>query len=397
MASSSFLSRRNRAFAIFCAVLTCALSVELSSNSSVERDSLDACQSSTGVRDSTFIRQLLASTQHHAGPIDFALDDDGSILSRWRDLQSYLISHSPKPGTPRPMKLLVAQAVAAKPSTFKRLEANMNLLAGEWVDSIKWAVFHYDGRMDAWEKFEWYRSSKRIIVRDNIPRGRCKQDHFRLLKPETVAEFDFIWVLDDDIDLRFWNWELYSHVLAEFSPLVTQPAILVASEDARTTSLPGLAMQPVESGKLVVVSENGMSEVMAPVISTKVWPALRHWISRKTGICDSDVSMFWDIVGILNKIYCKQASILVVNVAPVSHVDCRSNTVQNRCWHECGDDELRTIDREEAALIKQACPRIADNWLEQTGCDGVSVFECARRLRLVAGPQQSWSIPVGDV
>jgi hypothetical protein len=390
MASSSFLSKRCKVFAIFRVVTARALIVELSSNFTNERDSLDACQSTVGVNDFTFVGSLLSLTRRKA------VANDSQILSEWRDIQSHLVASSPKHNVSnkKAVRVLVAQAVAAVKSTFNRVESNMKVLGGAWEDSVKWALFHYDNAMSEWEKLEWYRSSPRIIMRQNIPTGRCKQDHFKLLTTETLSPFDYVWLMDDDIDLKFMNWGLYSQVLAQFSPLVTQPSILVASEEARTTSLPGLAMRPFENNRLVVVAENSMSEVMAPVISTKVWPALLHWISRKTSMCDSDVSMFWDIMGMLNKIYCKLSSILVINAAPVSHVDCRSNSVQGRCWHECGDDEIRSIDAQETALMKLACPQIPDDWLERFGCNRASVFDCAQRLRAGLGSPHSWSVAV---
>eukprot|EP00927_Polykrikos_kofoidii_P050086 TRINITY_DN4402_c0_g1_i1.p1 TRINITY_DN4402_c0_g1~~TRINITY_DN4402_c0_g1_i1.p1 ORF type:complete len:515 (-),score=45.84 TRINITY_DN4402_c0_g1_i1:181-1659(-) len=368
-----------------------ALFVDGDANVSIDGDvSGDnaACLTLVEQRDYVLISEAIGQLLPDAHPPAYP----GDILSMWASAQS-LLSDKAFPGVPRSFvhyTILVVQALQS--SSVELFGSNLRYLAQPAATIIKFAHFYYDSKKDDWDRIDWYRNHPDIIIRSNIPPGRCEYVHFNLVPPEVLSSFDYVWLLDEDIDLKYMNFNFFHFVMSMLKPMVLQPSILLGTDVGKSSILPGIPTQLAKDNHFVVAAENLLSEVMAPVISTKMWPALRVWISRKTAGCDSDVSRFWDIGALLSKKYCKTAGIVIVNAAPVSHMDCRTQADTGKCWHDCGDDMAKPINEEEALQLTQVCPLIPHDWLVRDRCDRLSLNDCANSLRESALADQTWSV-----
>jgi|EP00927_Polykrikos_kofoidii_P070621 hypothetical protein len=282
-----------------------------------------------------------------------------------------------------PVKVLIAQATKGAPATIARVKSNMNYLRPAQYGNFKWALFLYGG-VDEWEKQDWYRESVDIVKREKIAPGGCEVAHMRSLSVEFLQDYDYVWLMDDDIDVAFLNWDLYATILASATPLVSQPSILAGSSAGRTTELEELRMVQASNGELLVAAERPYSEVMAPMIATKLWPAIHARAVSKATKCDSDLNIFWDILAFLGRIYCNITAITVVNAAPVSHVDCRTMPNVNSCFTDCERDLDTPISPELAELSLAACPNIPSDWLQRWNCDGQNIVGCLKGIRQAA-------------
>eukprot|EP00927_Polykrikos_kofoidii_P050088 TRINITY_DN4402_c0_g2_i1.p1 TRINITY_DN4402_c0_g2~~TRINITY_DN4402_c0_g2_i1.p1 ORF type:complete len:608 (-),score=66.67 TRINITY_DN4402_c0_g2_i1:23-1846(-) len=380
----------------FSGIVANALFVDNDENVSTDqsdvRDDAGACSSVVEQRDIEFLSDAIKQIFPDAPPPRSAQD----VAAGWAKAQYLLYSHA-FPGYPRtsvlsPVSILIVQAL--KFASLELFISNLHYVGGLTATTIKWAHFYYDSRAEDWNNIGWYRNDPDIIVRKNIPRGTCEYVHFSMLEPGVASLFDYVWLLDEDVDLRYMNFNLYHLVLKSLSPVVSQPSVLLGAVGGKSSLLPGIPTRLAVNNHFVVAAENELSEVMTPFISTKIWPALRQWMSRKTSICDSDVSMFWDVGAMLKKLYCKSAGTLIVNAAPVSHIDCRSNTDAGKCWHNCGDDMAKPMNQEEARLLGQVCPLIPPDWLVRHGCDRLSLTDCLHSLRQAGHGDHTWSVPL---
>eukprot|EP00927_Polykrikos_kofoidii_P050090 TRINITY_DN4402_c0_g3_i1.p1 TRINITY_DN4402_c0_g3~~TRINITY_DN4402_c0_g3_i1.p1 ORF type:complete len:407 (-),score=36.07 TRINITY_DN4402_c0_g3_i1:195-1415(-) len=352
------------------------------------RDDIGTCQSMVEQKDIVVIQDIIKEFRP-----DAVFPDDESVLSEWAHVQSQILDTA-FPGFPRdpasaPLSILIVQAVKFESAPL--FESNLRHLGRPQATTIKWAHFYYDSKIEQWDGLDWYTRNTDIIIRRNIPPGGCENSHFNLV--EDVSSFDYVWLLDEDINLMFMNFTLYELVLRSLKPVASQPSVLAGVDGGISSGLPGLPMRPAANGKFMVAAENEISEVMCPVISTRLWPALRMWMSRKSNHCDSDVSRLWDLGAVLSKMYCKTAAIVIVNAAPVSHVDCKTNTESGTCWHDCGEDGTRPLNQAEARAVAKVCELIPHNWLMKHGCDQLSVFGCVESLRQTL-QNNTWSVPV---
>eukprot|EP00927_Polykrikos_kofoidii_P081409 TRINITY_DN7874_c0_g1_i1.p1 TRINITY_DN7874_c0_g1~~TRINITY_DN7874_c0_g1_i1.p1 ORF type:complete len:925 (+),score=99.71 TRINITY_DN7874_c0_g1_i1:38-2776(+) len=349
---------------------------------------VDQCLTGQIVRDTTFISTTLAALRPEGDKIIKRNKED--VVRDWHHVQTEAATwlqdtdeSARKVRESNPPHVLIAQAVKGADVTINRVKANMEHLLRSKYGVFKWAFFHYDGR-DMWEHYDWYNASPDIVRREIIPVGGCEESHYRRLSVKDTHDFDYIWLMDDDIDLTFLDWDLYATVLASSQSMISQPAILSGSFTGRTSDVPGLTMVPASNGELLIMSETHTSEVMTPLISTKLWPAIQARLLSKVTKCDSDINMFWDLVAFLGRIYCNYSAITVLNAAPASHVDCRDMPNVGSCFSGCEGDLSRPVSMFEAELALATCKNIPPDWSQRYGCDAKPLTECAAVIRSAA-------------
>eukprot|EP00927_Polykrikos_kofoidii_P081411 TRINITY_DN7874_c0_g1_i3.p1 TRINITY_DN7874_c0_g1~~TRINITY_DN7874_c0_g1_i3.p1 ORF type:complete len:1384 (+),score=162.36 TRINITY_DN7874_c0_g1_i3:38-4153(+) len=349
---------------------------------------VDQCLTGQIVRDTTFISTTLAALRPEGDKIIKRNKED--VVRDWHHVQTEAATwlqdtdeSARKVRESNPPHVLIAQAVKGADVTINRVKANMEHLLRSKYGVFKWAFFHYDGR-DMWEHYDWYNASPDIVRREIIPVGGCEESHYRRLSVKDTHDFDYIWLMDDDIDLTFLDWDLYATVLASSQSMISQPAILSGSFTGRTSDVPGLTMVPASNGELLIMSETHTSEVMTPLISTKLWPAIQARLLSKVTKCDSDINMFWDLVAFLGRIYCNFSAVTVLNAAPVSHVDCKSMANAGFCSSDCDADSHRPIDLLEAELMREVCKNIPSDWIQRYGCETKSLTDCLANVRSAA-------------
>eukprot|EP00927_Polykrikos_kofoidii_P077750 TRINITY_DN74665_c0_g1_i1.p1 TRINITY_DN74665_c0_g1~~TRINITY_DN74665_c0_g1_i1.p1 ORF type:complete len:1361 (+),score=149.57 TRINITY_DN74665_c0_g1_i1:113-4195(+) len=348
-------------------------------------ENTDECLSTTGLKDTQFIgATLTALNPDNDRGTDPNRED---VLRDWHIVQQNVAKRVQDTDTAArkvrfslPPTVLIAQAVKGEHSTIARVRANMEYLRASNRANFRWALFHYKGA-EEWDRLDWYRTSPDIIRRELIPPAGCEESHIRRLSVKDLQDYDYLWLMDDDIDVTFLNWELYSTILASTKPLVSQPAILSGGITGRASDLEGLSMVHPSNGELLIAAERPHSEVMAPLVSTKLWPAIHARCLSKVTQCDADLTIFWDIAAFLGRIYCNVSAIAVLNSAPVSHVDCRTMPNVGSCFTNCEADIERPISPSEAALVQNACKAIPVNWMQRWGCESKSLVQCLHAVR----------------
>nr|KAJ0196345.1 hypothetical protein LSAT_V11C700371410 [Lactuca sativa] len=81
-------------------------------------------------------------------------------------------------------------------------------------------VFHYDGIVDQWDDLQW---SSRVIHISAA--NQTKWFAKRFLHPDIVAEYDYIFLWDEDLDVEHFNPSRYISIVKEEKLDISQPAL----------------------------------------------------------------------------------------------------------------------------------------------------------------------------
>jgi len=82
-------------------------------------------------------------------------------------------------------------------------------------------LFHYDGEVDGWRDLEWSGRAIHVAVRDQTKWWFAK----RFLHPDVVAEYDYVFVWDEDIEVDAFDPVRYLDVVRREGLEVSQPAL----------------------------------------------------------------------------------------------------------------------------------------------------------------------------
>lgn len=198
-------------------------------------------------------------------------------------------------------------------------------------DTINFALFHYDGDNSLWNVNEWYTDQHGPIVMKHVGAG-CPAENWAMISPQMALKYDYIWMADSDVSLSTFSWDVASTVIKRLKPIVAQPALLPGREHARASpccrSL-NFEFQTTDVSDFQLAREAYRSEVQTPIVSSSLWPTLH---ARMTGGQDLrtawTIDTFWDVFALVAKNECNGTGILVLNGAPVVHLDTQtlSNT-----------------------------------------------------------------------
>ena len=227
----------------------------------------------------------------------------------------------------RKFKILVLIVVGNSVDMVERWKENLLLLTRNRAQDIfDFAFHHYDGDNSLWTEEEWYNTSPRIVKRD-LKTG-CKISHWKETPASAADHYDYVWLIDSDMDFRFFDWDLYRTLLFILNPLVSQPAIIPRKEKTRSSDISFLRMN-VDSrdGRMVLAREEKAVEVMAPILSASLWRMFRQRIERHTSNSDYGADAFFSKVARLANGYCSRPLALagiVVDASPLVHLDTRT-------------------------------------------------------------------------
>mmetsp|Transcript_35721 Transcript_35721/g.100333 ORF Transcript_35721/g.100333 Transcript_35721/m.100333 type:complete len:400 (-) Transcript_35721:47-1246(-) len=314
----------------------------------------------------------------------------GEASAAWHAYQDklahQLLSEHPDGQRKKPYKILVVSAVHDTDSMVEIFEVNMNrLLANKQGDKFEFAIFHIDSKATEWKKRKWYRRRRGPVVMKKHGAG-CKPQFWAQITPMMVAtgKYDYVWLLDEDIRLDFLNWDFYRTVLSTVDPLVSQPVIIPKEPFKRATGVTKLVMQAPHNDKFMIAYETQRSEVQAPVVSTKIWPAVWERNQNNDRRNDWYIDDFWDVVAFLGENKCHKTGVLAVNAAPVRHMDCHNLFKGTKCVEGCGDSDAncRPVSKEEERLVvdglKEAGCDVPADWSAM--CEGKEIHDCHTML-----------------
>ena len=103
----------------------------------------------------------------------------------------------------------------------------------------------------------------------------CCIELWAALSASMTRGFDYVWLMDDDLDLTFFSWKLVRLVLKGLDPLVAAPGIIPLHKRGRSTwwrMTRAQAQVETSTYSLSLARNVDFIEVMAPMISTKFWP-----------------------------------------------------------------------------------------------------------------------------
>ena len=103
--------------------------------------------------------------------------------------------------------------------------------------SFHFAFFHFDSLEPAekWSALDWYRGSDVILKMHQAP--AYKLDFYRKVMPNITDAYDHLWLIDEDMDLTYFNWDLYRTILLKYLPVASTPILLPAVNGGKTGSM----------------------------------------------------------------------------------------------------------------------------------------------------------------
>ncbi|OIW13781.1 hypothetical protein TanjilG_31670 [Lupinus angustifolius] len=168
-------------------------------------------------------------------------------------------------------------------------------------------LFHYDGIVDEWKDFEW---NDRVIHVSAINQGKWWFAK-RFLHPDIVAEYDYIFLWDEDLGVENFHPDKYVSIIKQEDLEISQPALDPKKSEVhhqitargRRSTVHRRTYKPANGGKGCDKSSTappctGWIEMMAPVFSRPAWRCVWYMIQ-------SDLIHAWGLDMQLG--YCAQA------------------------------------------------------------------------------------------
>ncbi|KAF3337451.1 hypothetical protein FCM35_KLT18038 [Carex littledalei] len=82
-------------------------------------------------------------------------------------------------------------------------------------------LFHYDGRLNEWDEFEWSKEVIHITARKQTKWWFAK----RFLHPDIVAPYEYIFIWDEDLGVDHFDAEEYIKLVRKYGLEISQPAV----------------------------------------------------------------------------------------------------------------------------------------------------------------------------
>uniref|UniRef100_A0A7S2AXK0 Uncharacterized protein n=1 Tax=Alexandrium andersonii TaxID=327968 RepID=A0A7S2AXK0_9DINO len=295
---------------------------------------------------------------------------NGTYSSRWSSMwaryQDQITTKVKKQARElKPLKVLLVSPVSNSPRAVDDFEYNMYKLRNNTAgDTFNFALFHYDSDDSTWRQRHWYNEEHGFVLLEN--RQMCKSETWLMVEPKMARNYDYVWLMDGDLRMDYFSWDLYRSVLAWLDPLVSQPAIVPKGLGERSTDLEELQMVGAYSKRFPVAREVSRSESMAPLLSSKIWPVLYKRLTRNDVRTVWYTNTVWDILAQWAALSCGKTGVLVVNAAPVRHINChdlirRTNHTGNGCIRGCGHPDkqnCRGFSRRDREYVRDAMQEI---------------------------------------
>lgn len=287
---------------------------------------------------------------------------DDSVAALWAGYQEELASavqsaHPPRPGA---FRVLVVSPVAGDERAVSTFAYNLERLrANAAGDVFRFALFHYDGNTTLWERAPWYSGRESPVVLRSS--ALCKGHAWAAVTPEMASGYDYVWLMDGDLQLDYFSWDLYHSLLAALDPLVSQPAVLARDGGERSTDIGQLRMAGLEQGAFPVAREVNRSEGMAALLSARLWPAVHERLGGNDPRTIWYATDFWDAAADAAALACGRTGVLLINASPVRHLNRHdllapgSVGEAHNCTKGCGEEDAncRPMSDSERRLIAE--------------------------------------------
>ncbi|KAJ3683314.1 hypothetical protein LUZ60_013541 [Juncus effusus] len=173
-------------------------------------------------------------------------------------------------------KYLVAFAVA-----FKQKD-NVNAAVQKFSENFTILLFHYDGRVNEWDEFDWSKRAIHISTRTQTKWWYAK----RFLHPDIVAPYEYIFIWDEDLGVDHFDAEEYIKLVKNYGLEISQPALESNKDFAyQITKRRNDSQVHKESADIKCRDPHQppcteFIEIMAPVFSRDAWRCVWHMIQN---------------------------------------------------------------------------------------------------------------------
>ncbi|KAM0946603.1 hypothetical protein DsansV1_C09g0096711 [Dioscorea sansibarensis] len=161
---------------------------------------------------------------------------------------------------------------------------NIDAAVKKFSENFTIVLFHYDGRTSEWDEFEWSKTAIHVSARKQTKWWYAK----RFLHPDIVAEYDYIFIWDEDLGVEHFNAEEYIKLVRKHGLEISQPGLepnkgltwqMTKRRGDRevhkeTEEKPGWCRDPHLPPCAAFV------EIMAPVFSRDAWRCVWHMIQN---------------------------------------------------------------------------------------------------------------------
>nr|GLL23433.1 uncharacterized protein LOC109187461 [Ipomoea trifida] len=161
----------------------------------------------------------------------------------------------------------------------------VNKIVSKFSENFAIVLFHYDGRASEWDEFEWSNRAIHISARKQTKWWYAK----RFLHPGIVAQYDYIFIWDEDLGVEHFNADRYIGLVRKHGLEISQPAIV---SQKGLTWLMTKKRRNVEVHRRVKEAWTGQCpdpnkppcagfvEIMAPVFSRESWSCVWNLIQN---------------------------------------------------------------------------------------------------------------------
>ncbi|WJZ82469.1 hypothetical protein VitviT2T_002228 [Vitis vinifera] len=159
----------------------------------------------------------------------------------------------------------------------------VNSIVSKFSENFSVILFHYDGKASEWDQFEWSRRAIHISVKKQTKWWYAK----RFLHPNIVAQYDYIFIWDEDLDVEHFNAEEYIKLIRKHDLEISQPGLdpsyfvwsMTKKRDdvevhKEAEDKPNWCAGPLLPPCAAFV------EIMAPVFSREAWRCVWHMIQN---------------------------------------------------------------------------------------------------------------------
>ncbi|KAK7344112.1 hypothetical protein VNO77_13396 [Canavalia gladiata] len=150
-------------------------------------------------------------------------------------------------------------------------------------------LFHYDGVVDAWKDFQWSDRVIHVSAMDQSKWWFAK----RFLHPDIVAEYDYIFLWDEDLGVDHFHPDKYVSIIKNEGLEISQPALDPKKSEvhhqitarARRSKVHRRTYKASNDGKgcngrSTAPPCTGWIEMMAPVFSRAAWRCVWYMIQN---------------------------------------------------------------------------------------------------------------------
>jgi hypothetical protein len=280
------------------------------------------------------------------------------VVQSWNAYQESLVEYlndeffqEPRQGN---LRVLIVNPLQDSEQAAENLERSMEKLHNNsFGDTFNFALFLYQGTDAHFNTRKWY-NDPNVVVRKSLA-PMCKAEAWYTLEPEMVAEYDYVWLLDGDLGMDVFSWDLYRTVLMNMQPLVSQPSVVPISPGKRSSDLQVLNMLQwkLQQGQLPLLIEIARTEIMCTVLKSELWTAFHNRLAAIDRLTAWYTSDFWDLAAWMSTMQCSKSPPLLVNAAPIRHLNYHDIFHSGRCTRHCGRDGVncRLVTEEQTELL----------------------------------------------